>query len=167
MLGLKETILTKLSSDSKFVHGEYNVFVLTVKDYFKLYPSSYVQKAEITKVITGNDSMTDEEIMLSQTYGLYETEGGTFVMGTRGRNFLKPNHSYLVFCEKDYKEASQIIQGIIDEGIISNTHLRMLVNQVQVHQNKDKSHDIKFRMNGNWSGGVAVYVEPENKEITC
>lgn len=71
-----------------------------MKDYFKLYPSSYVQKAEITKVITGNDSMTDEEIMLSQTYGLYETEGGTFVMGTRGRNLLKPNHSYLVFCEK-------------------------------------------------------------------
>ena len=67
---------------------------------------------------------------------------------------------------KDYKEASQVIQGIIDEGIISDTHLRMLVNQVQVHQNKDKSLDIKFRMNGNWSGGVAVYVEPENEVIT-
>ena len=39
----------------------------------------------------------------------------------------------------------------------------MLVNQVQIHQNKDKSLDIKFRMNGNWSSGVAVYVEPENE----
>ena len=68
---------------------------------------------------------------------------------------------------KDYKEASQVIQGIIDEGIISDTHLRMLVNQVQIHQNEDKSLDIKFRMNGNWSGGVAVYVEPENEVITC
>lgn len=100
MLNSKKTILTKFNSDSILVHGELNIFVVTVKDYFKLYPSSYVQKAEITKVITGNDSMTDEEIMLSQTYGLYETEDGTFVMGTRGRNFLKPNHSYLVFCEK-------------------------------------------------------------------
>ena len=52
-------------------------------------------------------------------------------------------------------------------GIISDTHLRMLVNQVQIHQNKDKSLDIKFRMNGNWSGGVAVYVEPESEEIVC
>ena len=68
---------------------------------------------------------------------------------------------------KDYKEASQVIQEIIDEGIISDTHLRMLVNQVQVHQNNDKSLDIKFRMNGNWSGGVAVYVEPESEEIAC
>ena len=68
---------------------------------------------------------------------------------------------------KDYKEASQVIQGIIDEGIISDTHLRMLVNQIQVHQNKDKSLDIKFRMNGNWNGGVAVYVEPESEEIAC
>ena len=68
---------------------------------------------------------------------------------------------------KDYKEASQVIQGIIDEDIISDTHLRMLVNQVQVHQNKDKSLNIKFRMNGNWSGGVAVYVEPESEEIAC
>ena len=68
---------------------------------------------------------------------------------------------------KDYKEASQVIQGIIDEGIISDTHLRMLVNQVQVHQNEDKSLNIKFRMNGNWNGGVAVYVEPHNEEIAC
>ena len=66
-----------------------------------------------------------------------------------------------------YGKQSQDIQGIIDEGIISNTHLRMLVNQVQIHQNEDKSLDIKFRMNGNWSGGVAVYVEPENEVITC
>lgn len=56
---------------------------------------------------------------------------------------------------------------IINEEIISDTHLRMLVNQVQVHQNKDKLLDIKFRMNRNWSSSVAVYVEPENKEITC
>jgi len=56
---------------------------------------------------------------------------------------------------------------LIDEGIISNTHLRMLVNQVQIHQNEDKSLDIKFKMNGNWNGGVAVYVEPENEVITC
>ena len=66
-----------------------------------------------------------------------------------------------------YYKDRNLNKVMIDEGIISNTHLRMLVNQVQVHQNKDKSLDIRFRMNGNWNGGVAVYVEPENKEITC
>jgi len=66
-----------------------------------------------------------------------------------------------------YYKDKNLNKVMIDEGIISNTHLRMLVNQVQVHQNKDKSLDIKFRMNGNWSGGVAVYVEPENEVITC
>ena len=74
---------------------------------------------------------------------------------------------YTCYCCHRYGKQSQVIQGIIDEGIISDTHLRMLVNQVQIHQNEDKSLDIKFRMNGNWNGGVAVYVEPENEEITC
>ena len=32
------------------------------------------------------------------------------------------------------------------------------------NQNKDKSLDIKFRMNGNWNGGVAVYVEPDTDD---
>jgi len=67
-----------------------------------------------------------------------------------------------------YYKDKNLNKVMIDEGIISDTHLRMLVNQVQVHQNKDKSLDIKFRMNGNWSGGVAVYVEPDcNEGITC
>ena len=100
VLDSKETILTKLSADSMLVHGEYNVFVLTVKDHFRLYYNSYVQKAEVTEVITGNETMAGEEIMLAQTHGLYEGEDGTYVIGTRGRNFLQPGHSYLVFCEK-------------------------------------------------------------------
>ncbi len=100
MLDLKDTILKKLGSDSMLVNGEYNVFVVTVKDYFTLYSDSYLQKAEVTKVIAGNESMTGKEILLAQRYGLYETEVGTFVIGTKGRNFLKPYHSYMVFCEK-------------------------------------------------------------------
>ena len=62
---------------------------------------------------------------------------------------------------KNYHKASQVIQGIIDEGIITDTNLRMLVHQVRIHQNEDNSLDIRFKMNGNWNGGVAVYVEPE------
>lgn len=100
LLEQKETIIDKLSADSMLVHGEYNVFEVTVNDYFKLYPDSYVQKANVTKVIVGNNEMTGKEIVLSQIYGLYDTEDGTFVIGTRGRNFLKPGYSYLVFCEK-------------------------------------------------------------------
>lgn len=65
---------------------------------------------------------------------------------------------------KNYHKASQVIQGIIDEGIITDTNLRMLVNQVRIHQNEDKSLDIRFKMNGNWNGGVAVYVEPDTDD---
>lgn len=65
---------------------------------------------------------------------------------------------------KEYKKASQVIQGIIDKGDISDTHLRMLVNQVRIHQNEDKSLDVEFDMNGNWNGRVAVYTEPKDKK---
>ena len=63
---------------------------------------------------------------------------------------------------KEYKKASQVIQEIIDKGDISDIHLRMLVNKIKVHQNKDKSLDIEFEMNGNWNGSVAIYVESED-----
>jgi DNA invertase Pin-like site-specific DNA recombinase len=65
---------------------------------------------------------------------------------------------------KNYHKASQVIQGIIDEGIITDTNLRMLVHQVRIHQNEDNSLDIRFKMNGNWNGGVAVYVEPDTDD---
>lgn len=63
---------------------------------------------------------------------------------------------------KEYKKASQVIQEIIDKGDISDIHLRMLLNKIKVHQNKDKSLDIEFEMNGNWNGSVAVYVESDD-----
>jgi hypothetical protein len=59
---------------------------------------------------------------------------------------------------------SQVIQSIIDEGIITDANLRMLVNQVRIHQNEDRTLDIRFKMNGNWNDGVAVYVEPNSDD---
>ena len=59
---------------------------------------------------------------------------------------------------KSLRKTSEVIEEIIDEGRISDAHLRMLVRKVTIHQNEDKSLDINFEMNGNWNGSVAVYV---------
>lgn len=62
---------------------------------------------------------------------------------------------------KSLTKTSEVIEEILEEGNISDAHLRMLVRQVTIHQNEDKSLDIEFEMNGNWNGSVAVYVKPE------
>ena len=64
---------------------------------------------------------------------------------------------------KSLKKTSEVIDEIIDEGHISDAHLRMLVRKVTIHQNEDKSLDINFEMNGNWNGSVAVYVKPDEE----
>ncbi|MBR1863601.1 MAG: hypothetical protein IJ806_05900 [Ruminococcus sp.] len=63
---------------------------------------------------------------------------------------------------KSLQKTSEVIAEIMEEGHISDTHLRMLVRQVTIHQNEDKSLDIEFEMNGNWNGSVAVYVSPDD-----
>ena len=64
---------------------------------------------------------------------------------------------------KSLQKTSEVIAEIMEEGHISDTHLRMLVRQVTIHQNEDKSLDIEFEMNGNWNGSVAVYVSPDDE----
>ena len=49
---------------------------------------------------------------------------------------------------------SQIIDEILTEGKISDVNLRMLVNKVSIHQNEDKTLDIKFDMNGDFNEKV-------------
>jgi len=54
-------------------------------------------------------------------------------------------------CKKrreELKNTSELIETILADGHISNVNLRMLVRQVTVHQNEDKSIDISFDMNG-------------------
>lgn len=55
---------------------------------------------------------------------------------------------------------TQIIDEILSEGSISDVNLRMLVKRILIHQNEDKSLDIKFEMNGEFNGTVSVFIDP-------
>lgn len=59
------------------------------------------------------------------------------------------------------KNTTQILDAILSEGKISDVNLRMLVNKILIHQNEDKSLDIKFEMNGDFEDSSAVYIEKE------
>lgn len=55
---------------------------------------------------------------------------------------------------------TQIIDEILSEGSISDANLRMLVKRILIHQNEDKSLDIKFEMNGEFNDTVSVFIDP-------
>ena len=55
---------------------------------------------------------------------------------------------------------TQIIDEILSEGSISDVNLRMLVKRILIHQNEDKSLDIKFEMNGEFNDTVSVFIDP-------
>ena len=55
---------------------------------------------------------------------------------------------------------TQIIDEILSEGSISDFNLRMLVKRILIHQNEDKSLDIKFEMNGEFNDTVSVFIDP-------
>lgn len=55
---------------------------------------------------------------------------------------------------------TQIIDEILSEGSIFDVNLRMLVKRILIHQNEDKSLDIKFEMNGEFSDTVRVFIDP-------
>lgn len=65
--------------------------------------------------------------------------------------------------KEQLKNTTQILDEILSEGIISDVNLRMLVNKILIHQNEDKSLDIRFEMNGEFNGTVSVFIEPENE----
>ena len=58
---------------------------------------------------------------------------------------------------------TQIIDEILSEGSISDVNLRMLVKRILIHQNEDKSLDIRFEMNGEFNGTVSVFIEPTDE----
>ena len=60
---------------------------------------------------------------------------------------------------------SILLDDILSEGRISDANLRMLANGVTVHQNEDKSLDIHFEMNGDFSNSTMIILEPMFEEV--
>lgn len=61
------------------------------------------------------------------------------------------------------KSTTQILDGILSEGKISDVNLRMLVNKILIHQNEDKRLDIKFEMNGDFNNISSMPITLENQ----
>ncbi len=55
---------------------------------------------------------------------------------------------------------SSLLDDILSEGRISDASLRMLVSSVTVHQNEDKSLDVHFEMNGDFSNSTMIMLKP-------
>ena len=62
--------------------------------------------------------------------------------------------------KEQLKNTTQILDEILSEGTISDINLRMLVKRIFIHQNEDKSLDIRFEMNGEFNRTVSVFIEP-------
>lgn len=45
--------------------------------------------------------------------------------------------------------------------MISDINLRILVKRIFIHQNEDKSLDIRFKMNGEFNGTVSMFIKPK------
>lgn len=58
-----------------------------------------------------------------------------------------------------------LLDDILSEGRISDANLRMLVNSVTVHQNEDKSLDVRFKMNGDFTNSTMLILEPMFEEM--
>ena len=68
--------------------------------------------------------------------------------------------------KEQLKNTTQILYEIISEGTISDVNLRMLVKKILIHQNDDKSLDIRFEMNREFNSTFSVFIEPkEESEI--
>ena len=65
----------------------------------------------------------------------------------------------------DLTSTSLLLDDILSEGRISDANLRMLVNSVTVHQNEDKSLDIHFEMNGDFTNSTVIILEPMFEEM--
>lgn len=61
------------------------------------------------------------------------------------------------------KNTTQILDEILSNGKISNVNLRMLVNKILIHQNEDKSLDIKFEMNGDFNNTLSIPITLESQ----
>lgn len=58
---------------------------------------------------------------------------------------------YNLICKKRQEELdnfAEFLKDVLAQDTISDISMRMVVNKMLVHQNKDKTLDIKFEMNG-------------------
>ena len=79
-------------------------------------------------------------------------------------NKIADLRNYDEVCKKRRKElrnTSELLRTVLAEGKISDVNLRMPVRQVTVHQNADKSIDVRFEMNGSSNNGSIIEVEPD------
>ena len=73
-------------------------------------------------------------------------------------------HHYDEVCKRrqdELKNTSELIEKVLSEGHISNINLRMLVKQITIHQNEDKSLIVSFDMNGSFDDNTFNDIEPE------
>ena len=68
-----------------------------------------------------------------------------------------------VSSEKNTSNTTQILDEILSDGKISDVNLRMLVNKILIHQNEDKSLDIKFEMNGDFNNTSSMPITLESQ----
>jgi len=62
----------------------------------------------------------------------------------------------------ELKTTADLLEKMMEEQHISDANLRLLVKTVYVHQNEDKSLDVRLEFNGDFEDSVAVYVENES-----
>lgn len=60
------------------------------------------------------------------------------------------------------KSTADLLEEILSESKICDANLRMLVKQIHVHQNEDKSLDVKFEFNGAFEDNSVVYINEES-----
>ena len=61
------------------------------------------------------------------------------------------------------KNTTQVLDEILSEGKISDVNLRMLVNKILIHQNEDKSLNIKFEINGDFNNTSCMPITLESQ----
>ena len=59
----------------------------------------------------------------------------------------------------ELKTMADLLEKMIEEQHISDANLRLLVKTIYVHQNEDKSLDVRLEFNGDFEDSVAVYID--------
>lgn len=60
------------------------------------------------------------------------------------------------------KSTADMLDEILDKGELSDAQLRTLVRRIIVHQNEDKSLDVRFEFNGDFEDNSVVYTNEES-----
>lgn len=60
----------------------------------------------------------------------------------------------------ELKSTADMLEDMLSEPKISDANLRLLLKKVYVHQNEDKSIEVKFEFNGDFSDSLITFFEP-------